>query len=147
MDNQESGVNYILASSIENKDNELTLKNEVPKSEYTMKSNDMREGTLRNEPPLSEKSINKHTLSPINEEPPYTRSQKEIPQRESFRDEEPMESKREPEEEKNSEEEKNPEEEKSPKEHKKVNEEGKIIWNTTHFVLGVEAGSNLILSY
>jgi len=147
MDKQESGVNYILASSIENKDNELTLKNEVPKSEYIMKSNDMREGTLRNEPPLSEKSLKKHTSFPINEEPPYTRTQKEIPQREPFRDEKPVESKIEPEEEENPEEEKNPEGEEYSKQHKKVNEEGKIIWDTTHFVLAVEAGSNLILSY
>jgi hypothetical protein len=128
MDQQESGVNYILASSIENKDNELTLKNEVPKSEYTIKSNDMREGTLRNEPPLSEKSLRKDVPLVAREQP----KPREMPQREAPKEEKPIESKREPEE---------------VKEHKKINEEGNIEWNTTHFVFGVEAGSNLMFSY
>lgn len=125
MDNQTTGVNYILASSIENKDNEITLKNEVPKSEYSMKNDDSREGTLRNEPPLSEKSLRKDiplaVARELRGEPPVKKEP------------EPAITKKEPEELKDS------------KEHKKVDEDGKIKWNTTHFIFGIEAGGNLIL--
>lgn len=131
MDNQISGVNYILASSIENKDNEITLKNEVPKSEYSMKNDDSREGTLRNEPPLSEKSLKKD--APLAKEPSDPRRAREVPREAPVKKEPaPVITKKEP------------EELKDPKEHKKVDEDGKIKWNTTHFVFGIEAGGSLI---
>lgn len=155
MDNQITGVNYILASSIENKDNEITLRNEAPKSEYSFRHGDVRENTLRNEPPLSEKQLRKDVpVLSKREEPKREESKREEPKKEVPKKEEPKKpepkkeepKKEEPkkpepkkEEPKKEETTKQPEESKG---HKKLDETGKITWDKTHFILAIEAGSN-----
>jgi hypothetical protein len=118
MDDQTFGINYILASSVENKDSEVTLKNEAPKSEYSIKSIDSRENTLRNEIPLSERSLRKDQPIPI---VPHKKEDKpiEIP----------------------SSTEKETEEYKESRSHKTIDGSGKITWDKTHFIFGVESGS------
>lgn len=58
------GPGYVEASSVENKESELTLRNEKPKSEYGLGDDKSQESTLRNDAPLAEHSLRKEINPP-----------------------------------------------------------------------------------
>ena len=124
MEESDSNMGYIMASSIENKDSEGTLRNEDPKSEiYNKKNPSQHESTLRNEQPISER---KPGVSFIPESQPF--SQVEVPKR-------AVTTKPEPEEKKNV-----PRDSDPLINHRTVEESGKVVWDKTHFIIAVDAG-------
>lgn len=65
--NKDHGMNYITASSVENKDNEITLRNEYPKSGSDLKNErSMDESSLKNDVPLADHSLRKELNPPRN---------------------------------------------------------------------------------
>lgn len=59
-------MNYIAASSVENKDNEITLRNDNPKSIYDLKGEgSLGESSLRNDVPLADHSLRRELNAPV----------------------------------------------------------------------------------
>lgn len=92
-------MNYIAASEIENKESELTLRNEDPKVGNDSKNDgSMAESSLKNDTPLADHSLRKEV---------------------------------------------NPPKSSAFAEHKRVDEAGKVKWDRTHFILGIESGYSM----
>eukprot|EP00826_Nyctotherus_ovalis_P049520 TRINITY_DN5999_c0_g1_i7.p1 TRINITY_DN5999_c0_g1~~TRINITY_DN5999_c0_g1_i7.p1 ORF type:complete len:323 (+),score=37.97 TRINITY_DN5999_c0_g1_i7:73-1041(+) len=58
------GPGYVEAPSLENRESELTLRNEKPKSGYELGDDKSQESTLRNDIPLAEHSLRKEINPP-----------------------------------------------------------------------------------
>eukprot|EP00826_Nyctotherus_ovalis_P058473 TRINITY_DN8039_c0_g1_i19.p1 TRINITY_DN8039_c0_g1~~TRINITY_DN8039_c0_g1_i19.p1 ORF type:complete len:141 (-),score=37.98 TRINITY_DN8039_c0_g1_i19:47-469(-) len=100
---KDHGMNYIAASEIENKESELTLRNENPKVGNDSKNEgSMVESSLKNDTPLADHSLRKEV---------------------------------------------NPPKSSAFAEHKRADETGKAKWDRTHFILGIESGYAMTVSY
>jgi len=67
LDDKDPGMNYIAATTVDNKDNEITLRNENPKSGSDLKDEKtIGESSLRNDVPLADHSLRKELNPPIN---------------------------------------------------------------------------------